>query len=432
MTTLNIRNIYTPHNLKHNICCSLIMALSLLALSSCSRNDKKSGSAPAKEKKVDLPVDTALQNRLKDFAARPRCEGKFGMYVYDLTADKPVYGYNERVAQPTASCMKLLCGVAGLHIMGTGYKYTTSVYTRGQVQGGKLHGDIAFKGSLDPQMTAPDFAVFAKAVKAKGISSLDGHLIVDLVIKDPVKSEAHWYPWDLSFSKYGIFYKGGDRVMKDLKAAFRGVGVALKDSQVVAGKVPQQAQLVYSFSRPMEEVIKRMWKNSSNTQATSLLYTIGHRIKPQASPTAAGVAYLHKFLKRDLSQSDTALTVHDGCGLCIHNRLSPVALTTVLRYGYAHKDIYAVLCRELSISGVDGTLAKYMSGEKTRGKIRAKTGTLSHPFGISSLAGYCQGSNGHTLAFCILDSEMSVLDARVLQRRLCETLISGSEKKKGK
>ena len=38
-----------------------------------------------------------------------------------------------------------------------------------------------------------------------------------------------------------------------------------------------------------------------------------------------------------------------------------------------------------------------------------------HPYGISSLAGYCQGGNGHLLAFSP-DSEMSVLDARgVLQ-----------------
>ena len=75
------------------------------------------------------------------------------------------------------------------------------------------------------------------------------------------------------------------------------------------------------------------------------------------------------------------------------------------------------------MSGVDGTLAREMTGQKTRGKIRAKTGTLSHPYGISSLAGYCKGANGHMLAFAIMDSEMSVLDARVLQRKLCEVLV---------
>ena len=38
------------------------------------------------------------------------------------------------------------------------------------------------------------------------------------------------------------------------------------------------------------------------------------------------------------------------------------------------------------------------------------------------------GADGHTLAFAIMDSEMSVLDARVLQRRLCEALVKDAER----
>ena len=41
------------------------------------------------------------------------------------------------------------------------------------------------------------------------------------MMKDPVKSEQHWYPWDLSFSKYGLFYKGAPRVKKALKAGYK-------------------------------------------------------------------------------------------------------------------------------------------------------------------------------------------------------------------
>jgi D-alanyl-D-alanine carboxypeptidase/D-alanyl-D-alanine-endopeptidase (penicillin-binding protein 4) len=89
-----------------------------------------------------------------------------------------------------------------------------------------------------------------------------------------------------------------------------------------------------------------------------------------------------------------------------------------------------LLLRHLSISGVDGTLRRReLNDSKLRGKIHGKTGTLSHPYGISSLAGYCKGSNGHTLAFAIMDSEMSVLDARVLQDKLCRTLVGISKSK---
>lgn len=375
----------------------------------------------------NIPVDKDLRSRLNEFASKPRTKGNFAFSVYDLTADKPVCGYDENKTLPVASCLKLLSGVAGLHLLGTHYMYATSLYTKGNIDNGTLHGDVAFKCGLDPQLNEPDLDMFAKQLKKKGIKKVDGKLVVDLVLTDPVKSEQHWYPWDLSFSKYGLFYKGAPRVKKALKAALQKQGINMPDSQVVLGRVPKGSMCLFRFRRPVEPVIQRMWKNSSNTQATSLLYTIGHHINPKGVPTVVGVNYLRKFLKDELKQTNKAIVVHDGCGLCIHNHLSPAVLVAVLRYGYMHQPIYKVLMRELSISGVDGTLRSEMNSPKLKGLVHGKTGTLSHPYGISSLAGYCQGGNGHLLAFSIVDSEMSVLDARVLQKRLCETLVKKSD-----
>lgn len=375
----------------------------------------------------NIPVDKDLRSRLNEFASKPRTKGNFAFSVYDLTADKPVCGYDENKTLPVASCLKLLSGVAGLHLLGTHYMYATSLYTKGNIDNGTLHGDVAFKCGLDPQLNEPDLDMFAKQLKKKGIKKVDGKLVVDLVLTDPVKSEQHWYPWDLSFSKYGLFYKGAPRVKKALKAALQKQGINMPDSQVVLGRVPKGSMCLFRFRRPVEPVIQRMWKNSSNTQATSLLYTIGHHINPKGVPTVVGVNYLRNFLKEELKQTNKAIVVHDGCGLCIHNHLSPAVLVAVLRYGYMHQPIYKVLMRELSISGVDGTLRSEMNSPKLKGLVHGKTGTLSHPYGISSLAGYCQGGNGHLLAFSIVDSEMSVLDARVLQKRLCETLVKKSD-----
>lgn len=375
----------------------------------------------------NIPVDKDLRSRLNEFASKPRTKGNFAFSVYDLTADKPVCGYDENKTLPVASCLKLLSGVAGLHLLGTHYMYATSLYTKGNIDNGTLHGDVAFKCGLDPQLNEPDLDMFAKQLKKKGIMKVDGKLVVDLVLTDPVKSEQHWYPWDLSFSKYGLFYKGAPRVKKALKAALQKQGINMPDSQVVLGRVPKGSMCLFRFRRPVEPVIQRMWKNSSNTQATSLLYTIGHHINPKGVPTVVGVNYLRNFLKEELKQTNKAIVVHDGCGLCIHNHLSPAVLVAVLRYGYMHQPIYKVLMRELSISGVDGTLRSEMNSPKLKGLVHGKTGTLSHPYGISSLAGYCQGGNGHLLAFSIVDSEMSVLDARVLQKRLCETLVKKSD-----
>ena len=403
---------------------AIVTACVILCVKACTGNGDEEQKATENIVKEGATVDTALVGRLKDFAAKPRPEGKFAFHVYDITADKTVYGCNDTLALPSASCMKLLSGIAGLRLLGCNYHYWTAIFMRGTVTAdGTLNGDIAFRAGLDPQLMVPDLNDFAKAAKKKGIKRISGKLVVDLAITEPVKSEEHWFPWDLTFSKYGLFYKGKERVIKALKASLRGQGITVKDEQIVMAAVPKGAKCLYITRRYIDDVVKRMWKNSSNTQATAMLYTIGNRINPKGDPVTTGVEYLRKFMADSLSLRHPSLCIHDGCGLCTHNSLSPIALTTILRYGYHDKSIRASLNRNLSIAGVDGTLVREMGGAKLRGKIRAKTGTLSHPYGISSLAGFCEGANGHTLAFAIMDSEMSVLDARVLQRKLCEALV---------
>lgn len=409
----------------------VVLVLGAFLAPSCSQRRNNDNVSQERQRLDSTSIDTALCTRLHQLVQSPRVSGQYAFYVYDLTADKPVYGHNERLALPSASCMKLLTGVAGIYALGSRFMYETTLYMRGQVKGGTLLGDATFKAGLDPQLDIPELNRFAQELRRRGVSRIGGRMIVDLTITEPVKSEEHWYPWDLSFSRYGLLYKGSERVKRELKHALRAQGIAFRDSQMVEGRMPVGSHTVFRYYRGLQPIIQRMWKNSSNTQATSLLYTIGyhavrknqHSMGSNTTLPEEGVRYLRRFLRDELGQKDSTLVIHDGCGLCTYNRLSPQALVAVLRFGYRHEDIRRFLRANLSISGVDGTLRREMGGPKLRGKIYAKTGTLSHPYGISSLAGYCKGGNGHMLAFAIMDSEMSVLDARVLQRKLCEALV---------
>lgn len=410
-------------------------------LSSCGGKEK-SASGDASDADNGIKVDTALVSRLDKFASAPRPNGRFGLYVYDLTAAKPVFAVDADGAQPIASNMKLLCGVAALDRLGADYKYATAVYTRGIIRKDTLHGDVAFKAGLDPQLQADDMRMFARALRRLGIRRVTGRVVLDLTLAEPVRAERHWYPWDLTFSKYGILFKGPDRVRKALRQSLAASGIATADDQYVLAPTPRGSRCRFRFIRSVDRVTKRMWKNSSNTQATSLLYTLGADVLakgglalPDSVPphtndalATAGVSCLRSFLTDKLGMGDSALVVHDGCGLCTHNKLSPRAVAAILIYAYDHKPIYDQLWRNLSVSGVDGTLCRLISDPRLRGLIRAKTGTLSHPYGISSLAGYCRGADGHDLCFAILDSEMSVLDAHVLQRKLCKALLGVGQK----
>jgi D-alanyl-D-alanine carboxypeptidase/D-alanyl-D-alanine-endopeptidase (penicillin-binding protein 4) len=53
-------------------------------------------------------------------------------------------------------------------------------------------------------------------------------------------------------------------------------------------------------------------------------------------------------------------------------------------------------------------------------KVRAKTGSVT---GVSSLAGYAKASNGHQLAFVIINQNvMKLRQARTFQDRICQVL----------
>ncbi len=417
---------------------TLPLALAVL-VAACGGKEKKNNSVGKKGQTSPLSVDTSLQSRLKAFSAQPRVKGRFGLYVYDLTADKPVTAVDIDHAQPVASCTKLLSGVAALHKLGAGYTYRTTLYTRGHVEKDTLRGDIMLMAGLDPLLRAEDLPRFTRHLRGMGIRYIDGGCWLNLKLKEKVKAEAHWYPWDLSFSKYGILFKGPDAITKAMKAALAADGIHMKgDCRVGAPMVrPHSNEWKgrFRYLHPVSGVTYFMWKNSSNTKATSLLYTLGNAVRPRNNGSAdvlakAGADYVRTFLRDTLQLHDKGLVVHDGCGLCTYNHLSPHALVAVLTFAYHHKPIYRQLMRNLAIAGVDGTLRGLLSDPRLKGLIHGKTGTLSHPYGISSLAGYCKGADGHDLCFACLNSEMSVLDAHVLQRKLCLTLVGANLKKK--
>lgn len=407
------------------------VAAASMALLACGGNDDKPTASTATAEQ-QLPVDTALQSRLRRFATAPRCQGRFGLYVYDLTARREVYADSADVAQPLASNMKLLCGVAALRRLGADYAFRTSLYTRGAIEGDTLRGDVMLWCGLDPQLQPQDLQMFARHLRRLGVRHVAGESTVRLTLEDAVEAEEHWYPWDLSFSHYGLLFKGRKAVEKAWRNALAAAGITLprKNGDGAAPMASDGAawRCRFRYLRSVDSVTRRMWKNSSNTQATSLLYALGHAVDSTHSRSGrvmaeAGVAYLRTFLADSLGMKDSTLVVHDGCGLCTHNQLSPRAVAEVLAYGYRDRAIHAQLMRNLAVSGTDGTLVRLISDPRVRGLIHAKTGTLSHPYGISSLAGYCRGADGHDICFVLLDSQMSVLDAHVLQRKLCLALV---------
>ena len=90
------------------------------------------------------------------------------------------------------------------------------------------------------------------------------------------------------------------------------------------------------------------------------------------------------------------------------------------RYAYHYAHIFNPLFACLPIAGVDGTLENRMTLGAAYQKVHAKTGTVT---GVSALAGYVVASNGHLLAFSIINNgNRTAAEGRAFQDRVCEVL----------
>ncbi len=372
----------------------------------------------------DTIVDKRLIARLDSFVLNTNRTGSLGVYIWDETAGKEVYAFNADSLMSPASNMKMLTCVAALRRKGPNYTFDSKSYMRGEMDGDTLRGDIGFRFTFDPWFSSESFRQLAQTVADQGVRRLTGRIIVDMAIKEPVPYEEHWTPGDLKRARIGLLHKGEKRVLAELKYALNCAGVSFSESKVVVDVLPSDMREVGKVSTLMIHSVGRALLNSSNEHAEALLYPLGEPFTADGKYREAGIYYLNRFISKQLNiNPDSVSVIHDGSGLCPENRLSPRFLVRILHFAYAHKYIYNVLRRYLPVAGRTGTLHDRMLKPEVRGKLQAKTGTLTCADGISSLSGYTVGSNGHLLLFAIIQNGMPVYDARRWQDKFCRELV---------
>jgi D-alanyl-D-alanine carboxypeptidase/D-alanyl-D-alanine-endopeptidase (penicillin-binding protein 4) len=94
----------------------------------------------------------------------------------------------------------------------------------------------------------------------------------------------------------------------------------------------------------------------------------------------------------------TTLTIADGSGVSLYDRLTPRTLTAVLAADWQSDGRQTVL-DALPLSGERGTLKSTFAADPLRGAIFAKTGTDYHG---RLLAGYAKTARGGTVIFALM------------------------------
>ena len=339
-----------------------------------------------------------------------------------------------------ASTLKLLTGVAALETLGPEHVFTTQVVSDPAGSGGAAR--IVLVGGGDPYLAAgrgdpdayparADVVTLARATAAALAEQQVRRVRVgydDSLFSGPAINSA----WPADYVPDGVVTpisalwvdegRGLERdpAVDPAKAAAEAFATALSRRGIAVTGPPQPGQadpdapsLASVDSAPLAEIVERVLTVSDNEGAEVLLRHVGLAVRGAGS-FRAGVRSVLEVLG-DLGVTTAGARILDGSGLSRENRLDPHTLVEVLQVAASdeHPELRSVLTG-LPVAGFTGSLELRFADvpQQSRGRVRAKTGTLS---GVSALAGVATDLDGRPLVFVLMADRVALsdtLDAR--------------------
>ncbi len=174
--------------------------------------------------------------------------------------------------------------------------------------------------------------------------------------------------------------------------------------------------LARATGAPLAQVVERVLEVSDNEGAEVLARHVGLAVAGKGS-SAAGTDAVISTLRR-LGVRTAGAEVYDGSGLSRKNRIDPDTLVDVLRLAASedHPDLRSTVTG-LPVAGFTGSLAFRFSEAPVpgRGRVRAKTGTLT---GVSALAGVATDLDGVPMVFALVADRVRLRDTLDAQEAL--------------
>lgn len=346
---------------------------------------------------------------------------QMAVMVWDLSADQCVYQYNEAQRMRPASVLKCVTAITALDRLGVDYQFSTRLYGSGDIDStGVLHGSLYCVGGMDPMFGDANMRAFVSALRDKGVCRVMGDLLADKTMKDSKPMGEGWC-WDDDDSNpplSPLLYNRRDRFLAELSGRLRAAGIAL-DGTTSDGQLPKGCTLLAEENHSLTQVLRRMMKYSDNLHAESVFYQLAKSTGIRRAGARQGRQVVNQVI-REVGLNPSQYYVADGCGLSLYNYVTAELIVRLLRLNYRDTAAHEALLRVLPIAGRDGTLRKRLRGTAAAGNVRAKTGTVT---GVKTLAGFCTASNGHRLAFCILnEGVIHAAQASAIQNRICRAM----------
>jgi D-alanyl-D-alanine carboxypeptidase/D-alanyl-D-alanine-endopeptidase (penicillin-binding protein 4) len=102
------------------------------------------------------------------------------IHVHPLDGGAPLLSLNAAQPMNPASTMKLVTTYAALASLGPAYTWKTAIWAAGDINGGRLQGDLVIRGGGDPYLTLERMWLLQRALREKGVREIAGNLVLDL------------------------------------------------------------------------------------------------------------------------------------------------------------------------------------------------------------------------------------------------------------
>jgi serine-type D-Ala-D-Ala carboxypeptidase/endopeptidase (penicillin-binding protein 4) len=168
--------------------------------------------------------------------------------------------------------------------------------------------------------------------------------------------------------------------------------------------VPKDSTPYLTFeSQPLSDVITMINKHSNNVMARQLLYTLSAETLGAPGTEQGGRDVVQQWLEARQLNSP-ALKLDNGAGLSREARMTARQIAQLLRFAYSSPFMPEYMS-SLSISGLDGTLARRFRNGPLTGQAHIKTGSLDH---VSAIAGYLQSKSGRRFIVVALQNHPDI------------------------
>jgi D-alanyl-D-alanine carboxypeptidase/D-alanyl-D-alanine-endopeptidase (penicillin-binding protein 4) len=350
-----------------------------------------------------------------------------GAFVRDLDSKRVLFAAKPDVARTPASVEKLYTTSTALLRFGPDATLPTSAAGSGFLDpDGVWRGDLFLRGGGDPTFGADDLQRLADALSTNGIIRVDGSVLGDESLFDAQRGSFDTggaYDSDiggvlsaLAFNRG--FSKDGSpaaQAARQFAKKLRTNGIRV-DGRSGAGSAPANATKLASVdSPPIRDLIRLTNVPSDNFLAEMLVKDLGAQFA-ETGTTAAGVG----VVRSQLATFGLHPAIVDGSGLSRADRTTPRQVVRLLEIMHG-QELAGAFEGSLAVAGRTGTIRKRMRGTAAQDRCKAKTGTL---IGVSALAGLCQATGGHTIAFAMLMSRSSVARAHGVQDRIAAAIAS--------